>query len=459
MIDSEIKNTENDSEIQFDHPLEEEGDEIEIKNGNRTIFTDKGDPEIDSLYGKHKRGKLVVQPDFQRQFVWDKSKSSKLIESALLDIPLPVIYLSQQKDGKEYVIDGQQRLTAFFSFIDGTFPDQTEFRLTGLKVFKELERKKFSEIDDTLQDKIKSCSIRTITFRKESDPNLKFEVFERLNTGSVSLNDQELRNCIYRGYYNELLRELSLDKDFRKLLSITKPDKRMKDVELVLRFSSFYHNTYLKYKSPMRKFLNEEMESRQHITEKEAKDLREAFKNTVQILLSLLGDKAFKRFYKGDEKNPDGRWETMKFNASLYDIMMYSFASVSKNAVMANLDSIKESLIDLMTTDQEFIDSIELSTSSVQAVKKRFSKWCSRLEGIIGVGQKERRCFSYELKEKLFKDNKTCALCSQQIQDIDGSAVDHIEQYWLGGKTIPENARLVHRYCNCARPRKENSER
>ena len=133
-----------DEELVFDEPLEDEGQDLEISENNRQIYTDQGDPEIDSLHGKYKRGKLVIQPDFQRQFVWDKTKSSRLIESALLNIPLPVVYISQESDGKEYVIDGQQRLTSFFSFIDGSFPDDSDFKLSGLKVFKEFNRKKFT---------------------------------------------------------------------------------------------------------------------------------------------------------------------------------------------------------------------------------------------------------------------------------------------------------------------------
>ena len=99
------------SELEFEESLEEEDAQL---SSERKIYTDKGDPEVESLYGKYKRGKLDIQPDFQRHFVWDTNKSSRLIESALLDIPLPIIYLSEEKDGKEYVIDGQQRLTAFF---------------------------------------------------------------------------------------------------------------------------------------------------------------------------------------------------------------------------------------------------------------------------------------------------------------------------------------------------------
>ena len=443
------------NELEFEQPLEEEIEHIDIPTTNRKVYTDQGDPEIESLYGKYKRGKLDIQPDFQRHFVWDAKKSGRLIESALLEIPLPVIYLSEERDGKEYVIDGQQRLTTFFSFIDGQFPNGKDFKLSGLKVFTELNRKLFKDLDEELQDKIRYCKIRTITFRKESEADLKFEIFERLNTGAVSLNDQELRNCIYRGSYNKLLKELSKDNDFMSLLGLKGPDKRMKDMELILRFAAFYHFTYLNYKPPMRKFLNNDMEKYQHISDTEVTELKNAFKNTITIIKSLLDRHAFKRFYKGDEKNPNGYWELKKFNASLYDILMYSFAKENKNKVYQNLDSIREALIHLMTNDQEFIDAIELSTSSVQAVTKRFDKFRLALQDIIGIAEKEPRCFSLKLKQELYDDNQTCSICSQKIHNIDDAAIDHVKQYWTGGRTIPENARLTHRYCNWARPRKD----
>jgi hypothetical protein len=132
---------------------------------------------------------------------------------------------------------------------------------------------------------------------------------------------------------------------------------------------------------------------------------------------------------------------------------MESFTRIDKNKAYRNLDSIRESLVNLMTNDQEFIDSIELSTSSLQTVQKRFDKWRIALNGVIDTYIKEPRCFSLQLKNELFKNNATCAICSQKIHDIDDAAVDHIEQYWLGGKTIPENARLTHRFCNNSRSR------
>jgi|LQYC01.1.fsa_nt_gi Protein of unknown function DUF262. len=448
-----INDKKNVDEIEFEQPLEEE---VESILSERKIYTDKGDPEVDSLYGKYKKGKLILQPDFQRHFVWDSGKSSRLIESALLDIPLPVIYLSEERDGREYVIDGQQRLTSFFSFIDGKFPDGQDFKLSGLRVFQDLNKKSYKELDEPLQDKIKYCKIHTITFNKDSNKDLKFEIFERLNIGAVSLNDQELRNCIYRGSYNKLLSQLSQNKDFMFLIGLDAPEKRMKDVELVLRFAAFYHATYLNFRPPMRRFLNDDMIKYQHIGEKDSNELTTAFKNSVTIIRSLLDKHAFKRFNKGDEKHHNGSWERTKFNASLYDILMYSFAKEDKNKVYQHLDSIREVFINLMTDDQDFIRAIEISTSGIPAVRTRFDKFRLTLQEIIGISQSEPRCFSFKLKQELFDANPTCALCGQNIQNIDDAAVDHIKQYWTGGQTIPDNARLTHRYCNFARARTDS---
>jgi hypothetical protein len=448
-----------EEEIQFDEDSEEEKEVDSIPDTEEVtkIFTEQGDPEVDGLYQRWKRGKLDVQPDFQRYFVWDMGKSSRLLESALLDIPLPVVYLTEEQDGKIYVIDGQQRLTSFFSFIDGLFPDKKgkPFKLTGMKVLKELNGKLFSQLDENTQDKIRYCKIRTITFKKESNPSLKFEIFERLNTGSVPLNTQELRNCIYRGKYNDLVKELASDSDFLQLLNLHSPDRRMKDVELVLRFCAFYHNTHINYKPPIKNFLNNEIFRLQNISDKDADQLRNAFKNAVTIIKSVFGDNAFKRYYNGNESNPNGYWEKSRFNASLFDILMDSFARADKNLVFANLDAIREALINLMTNDGEFVDAIEIGTSGERKVVRRFDKWRSTLNDILGESKKQPRCFSNKLKLELFEADPTCKICNNRIQQVDDASLDHIEQYWLGGKTIPENARLTHRYCNASRPRKE----
>jgi hypothetical protein len=379
--------------------------------------------------------------------VWDDARASRLVESVILEVPLPVFYLAESADGTREVIDGQQRLTALFQFLDN------KLSLGGLKARPDLVGMQFKDLDKPTQRLVRDCALRTVVFKKESDENLRFEIFERLNTGAVPLNDQELRNCVYRGPYNDLLKKLAGDPDYMWLMGFKGPEKRFKDVEYVLRFAAFSHATYLKYKPSMSRFRTEDMIEYQEITSKKADELSAAFKNSVSLIRSLLGTNAFKRFYRGESKDPGGHWEPKKFNASLYDILMNSFSTADKNSVMRNLDAIREAFIVLMTQDQEFIDAIELSTSSRQAVRMRFDKWRLALEAVLATTVKQPRCFSLALKAELYAKDSTCKICLQHIADIDDAAADHIEMYWLGGKTIPENARLTHRYCNWARPK------
>ena len=268
----------------------------------RRIRTQSADPTIRDLYNRYKENDLALDPDYQRHFVWDRIKSSRLIESVLLDVPLPIVYLAEEQDGSEEVIDGQQRLTSFFLFLDN------EFALTGLEMRADLNGKRFDTLDRDLQRKLRQATLRTVTIKNDSSEDLKFEIFKRLNTGSVALNDQELRNCVYAGPYNKLLRELAADTDFMFLMGISKPETRMRDVELVLRFAAFYHSTYLNYRAPVKRFLNEEMKTHRNLSPGQADILRVAFKNSVQSIRSLLGTSAFKRYYRGSEGNHSGYW-------------------------------------------------------------------------------------------------------------------------------------------------------
>ncbi|AIZ78364.1 GmrSD restriction endonuclease domain-containing protein [Actinobacillus equuli] len=425
---------------------------------NRQIFTDLSDREIKSLKDKKDKGRLLLQPEFQRYYVWDAKQASKLIESALLDVPLPVIYLSEDKDGKECVIDGQQRLTSFFSFISGSFPNGNEFTLKGLNVLTELNGKTFADLSEEQQDKVESYSIRVIKFKKESDENLKFEIFERLNTGSVQLNDQELRNCIYRGKFNQALKEMADYPDFRDITGFKQPHNRMADIELVLRFCAFYKQTYLKYTPSMKNFLNLTARNNTHLVDEEIQELKDKFKQACSLSKSVFSDKAFKRFTGGiSTEKYSGDWDSQALNRSLYDIVMWVFADLDKNKVMRHSDEIREALIDLMASDREFIESITISTSSKKAIRRRFKVWHDTVSKIVESDsqEKEPRCFSLALKEEMMEKDPTCNICNNRIHHIDDAAIDHIQQYWQGGRTIPENARLTHRYCNNARMRKE----
>ena len=439
-------------EIMFEDPQQDEKDDVlPLAKNKRVIVSQPSDERVAILHDDVMRGKLLLQPTYQRQYVWDRQKATSLIESALMGIPLPVVYFAEEENGKKAVIDGQQRLTSFFSFIEGKFPNGKIFKLGKMQVFPEYNGRLYKELPEEMQDRIRDCNIRTITFKKESDPDLKFNVFERLNTGAVSLNDQELRNCIYRGKYNDLLRELAEDPEFKEIVGIAGSEKRMKDVELVLRYCAFLNLGYTNYQSPIKKFLNKEMRERAHISDEKIAEIRKCFKNSVSLVKSMLGPRAFRRYVSGQEGRRDGEWEANKFNVSLFDILMVCFAREDKNRVMHNLDALREAYIDMQTADTRFMEFIRLATSTADGVVYRFDAWRKRILEVLQNSQKQPRCFSAALKRELYDHDPTCSICGQRIATIDDAAVDHIEQYWTGGETIPENARLTHRYCNWAR--------
>lgn len=452
--DEELKNEEVISEYDELEIDEESEDEESQDLSKEKVVTEKSDTDIETLLGRFRKGKINLSPDFQRNIVWDIGKASKLIESCMLDIPIPMVYLAEEQDGSKSVIDGQQRLTALLSFIDGKFPlhedspeKQKKFKLSRLSALPQLSSKTFDKIDEYWQNKILSYPLHVITFKRDSTPDLRFEIFSRLNKGSVQLNEQELRNCIYRGKFNSLVNELAEDKNFRHIVGIKNAEKRMKDRELVLRFASFYFNTYIRYKSPIKKFLNDTMSKYKDISEQEEKELRTCFKNSVEIIKEIWDNNAFRRYYIDKQ---DGYWDNKTFNTAIYDVLMNSFANKNKNSVFQKLDEIRSIFIDLITRDQEFIDSITIGTSDYFRVKQRFQKWNAVLDDILS-NKIEPRCFPFELKRKMFNESPVCSLCGNEIRNIDSAELDHIEPFSKGGQTIEQNAQLTHRHCNRAK--------
>lgn len=439
-----------------DNEILAEGDDTgEFDNlSGQEIITKSTDPNILSLYQQYKEGDIDLQPNFQRQFVWDNKKASALIESILLEIPLPIVYLAEDSTSKLIVIDGQQRLTSIFGFYDGKFPNGKDFKLNSLKVLKQYNKMSFKDLPDEVKRKFKNYTIRTITISKKSGKDIKFDIFERLNSGSVALNDMELRNCIYRGKYIDFIKDLSKNKVFRTLVGLRDEEKRMKDVEYVLRFLAFLHTNYLEYSAPIKKFLNEDCEKYRDKGPKDLEEELQKFKKALDLTNSIFGEHAFKRYYR-DNKNEVCRWEDKKFNVSLFDIFMWVFSRQDKNKVMRNADLIREATMNLMVNDWEFEDSITKATSGNNQVKTRFDKYRTLIESILARDETQERCFSFELKQKMFNENPICAICGQRIMNIEDAAIDHIEQFWMGGTTTPDNARLTHRYCNNSRNRKE----
>jgi len=433
-----------DVEIEADDDVEVA---IEVdETDQRALLSEPWDPSIGDLHTRSKDGRLNVQPEFQRYYVFDNAKSSRLVESILMGVPIPVIYLAEEEDFNYSVIDGQQRLTSFFRFLDN------ELKLTGLNVFREHNGATFQDLPRELQNQIREGKLRVIVIKRESHPDIRFEIFERLNTGSVNLLPQELRNCVYRGEYNQLLRTLAKDEDFLRLFGRKEPDKRMRDREAILRFFALCHNLPT-YQPPMKRFLNREIGLYQNMGKERASEMTGQFKNAVSLTLTVFGDHAFKRFYSGSREDPDGRWEPKRLNMALYDAVMVGFVSYDRQQVIARADAVRDGLIELMMEDKAFEDAINLGTSGREQMHRRMQRWRNKLDEILGAPKSHPRLFPPKLKRQMFEEKPICEICDQTIQIIDDAQVDHIEEWYKGGETIPENARLTHRFCNMSRER------
>lgn len=423
---------------------------LEVPASQRRVKTDKKDWPIETVVSQIERRKIILQPDFQRQFVWDRRKSSRLIESLLLDIPVPVVYVAEMPDGKLEVVDGQQRLTTIHAYKIGKFPDGSDFKLSGLQVLDHLNGKSYGELPSDQQEALLAANIRVIVIEKDSHPDVKFEVFERLNSGAERLNDQELRNSIYRGPYNDLLRDLASNEHMLKVMRQSKPHTRMADRQLILRFFAMWSATHLKYKSPVKQFLNREMEANRQMSPAKVSELKALFEKSMEIAWTVFGENAFRR-WKPADANEAGEWESKRLNASLWDTLLYTFGFYEKRQIVPIADAVREEFIDMSVNDPYFDQYVLTTGDKPDRVKYRADVWRRRLDDLVKVPPGETRSFSRQLKQKMHAASPACALCGQQVHDVDDAEVDHVEHYWRGGRTIPQNARLVHRYCNRVR--------
>jgi hypothetical protein len=439
----------------FDHNLltEEGGDSEEVLDlppDQRKIVWQAKDYSIREFLTMKHDSDLDLQPSYQRNFVATKQIASRLIESILMDVPIPVIYLAEEKNNTFSVIDGQQRLTSFLSFVEGKFPNGNDFKLSGLKVLKELNRKSFQQLDKDLQTKIKTTTIHSIVIKKESNEDIKFEIFERLNTGSTKLNEDEIRNTVFRGKYIDLLEELGDNEDFDVLLQKENFKNRMIYRGLILRFLALSEKSYLNYKSSMKQFCNKELRDNRDLSKEKAKEYKERFLHSLDLVKTVFGSHAFRRYIPG-ASDESGRWADSQINLALFDLQMVGFVNFQKVEVLRNADNIREGLLNLMIVDQEFQELIGYKTSNTENVKRRFRKYMDMLEEIIGNSSFTHRAFPYALKVTMFQENPFCAISKQRILAIEDSELDHIIPYSKGGLTEPANAQLVLRYFNRAK--------
>jgi hypothetical protein len=297
------------------------------------------DVSFNELYDMHLSDELVINPDFQRLFRWAESKQSQFIESLILELPVPPIYVIEVEDGVYELIDGLQRISSYFHFRGRhpSSPDAKKFlRLTECDVLPELNKLTYDELPQAIQIKLKRHFIRMEVLRRESDKRLRYHMFKRLNTGGELLSPQELRNCTIRlldNTFNEFLKKIVKDSDFDNCKSQLTDEKReqMYLEEYCLRFFAF-KNDQAHYEKDIGDFLTAYMEA---VSDPERSEVtfdypseEKTFRDTFRVLNEALGEHTFSGVNK--QGNPQGYFSALHFEALSLGIQPHRFRALSR---------------------------------------------------------------------------------------------------------------------------------
>lgn len=348
---------------------------LQKKSKERTVRTQNIEYDISTLIKKIANGIIKLDPDYQRKHRWDISKSSRLIESLILNIPIPVIYISYDVDLDEAseeerysVIDGQQRLRAIYDYFGNTY------ELHELDTLQEINGIKYKDLPDFLKRRLEARTIRVLQIDSTIDPQVKYDIFERLNIGSVKLEAQEIRNASIRGKANKLITTLSKNKDFSTMLQIDEVDrdnnpkvKKMEDVELVLRFFSFSMGILDSDLSNLTKVMTKKMREINEMDDEKISLMKDEFIKVMRIARTQFGDTAFARI----KETPKGWQYASRFNVAVYDALSQAILDHirdgKENFTQDNIIRFKE-----LFNDNEFITSISEGTNLKSRIEYRF---------------------------------------------------------------------------------------
>lgn len=335
------------------------------------------------------KGNIQLNPKFQRRDAWEAHRKSSFIESLILGLPIPQIVLaeSRTKRGSYIVIDGKQRLLSIRQFAaKQDDPLFSQLRLTGLSIRRDLHLATLESlrIDPDGADDVAAFEnqpIRTVVIKNWGSEDFLYQVFLRLNTGSVPLSPQELRQALHPGPFVEFIEEFSsVSQGLRRVLKIKKPDFRMRDAELLTRWYALrYYGS--EYTGDLKSFLDRACETlNAQWADREASiraDLKE-FESSVATSFKIFGTQAFRKWSKGS-------YERL-FNRAIFDAMTYYFGDPKvRDAAEANAPAIEQAFKDLCEHSADFLSSIERTTKSIGATTIRMGVWAEELSRVTGV--------------------------------------------------------------------------
>lgn len=326
------------------------------------IATYPADFTLEVLVSKWKSEEIFIPP-FQRGYVWNQVQASKLIESFLVGLPVPSIFLyTESETERSMVVDGQQRLKSVFYFFEGSFGEPNArgmrpvFSLKGLNEDSPFANKTFADLEnenETAARKLKNSVLRAFMIRQlnPNDDTSVFHVFERLNTGGTFLHNQEVRNAICAGPFNEMLHECNTYAPWRRILGKPRPDSRMRDIELILRFFALRHASD-RYEKPMKDFMSKYMSTHKDDDASMIEEFRKEFMSMIDVIDAELGPRPF-HLYAG-------------FNSSVFDSVAV--------AVSKHLDAIPPDLKrrwEFLAQSEKLRESVMGGTTDVDQVRSR----------------------------------------------------------------------------------------
>jgi len=359
----------------MEKPIVEIKDELEDDYSNDDLFNimswgaDLSFREIITMYDE---GELL-KPELQRKYVWDRNEASRFIESILMGLPVPSIFLAQVGK-KKLIVDGYQRIMTIFEYVKvGVFSkDRKSFKLSSSEKINERWRgKTFLELSEDDKITLRSSTIHAIVFeqKKPQDDTSLYQIFERINTSGRSLRPQEIRNCIYQGAFNKLLFDLNLDENWRQLFGDDEEDSRMTDVEFILRFFALKEMDFNKIKITqisLKKYLNEYMAKYKDMgTEMEVK-MKQEFLTCIKFINKNIGINAFHSNSHNSTEYVD------RFHPTIFDAVTISTFIFLNKSSDQKVNNLKKKHLDLVCDDM-FKDYISNRTTNVANIKGRIN--------------------------------------------------------------------------------------
>jgi uncharacterized protein with ParB-like and HNH nuclease domain len=323
----------------------------DIENTRLNVEYYGADFPVDVLVKRMEEEDFII-PGFQRDYVWKPEEASRFIESLLIGLPTPALFLAKDKFSNQYiVIDGQQRLKTLQYFYKESFPDGKTFKLKG--VIPAFDGLTYSGLPLSQRRALGNSIIHCIIISENYDPTGMYHLFERLNTTGTALSPQEIRNAIYHGSFSELIQELSQHETWKSLYG--KYDNRAEEQELILRFLALYFD-YNNYKGNMIDFLNHFMLENKNLDKISKAEIQDIFLKTIEFLKECIGEKVF--FYK------------KVFNKSLFESLMFTVSKELEQGL--NCDRFKK-FYNYLIQDKVFWSFARSSTTSRKNIMNRLT--------------------------------------------------------------------------------------